>query len=174
MKGTTVLIISGILALLGGFAALVFPLPASLAVTVFVGWAFLISGALGLWAAFSDKAMPHRGWSGFFALVDLVVGVWMLARPLSAMVSLTLVVGALFLASGAVRLWLSLSKLRGAAMFWPMLLSGVISAALGLYVMFQLPAASAVLLGTLFAIELIVIGTTLLMLGLALRKTGKF
>ncbi|MFT3690704.1 HdeD family acid-resistance protein [Paenirhodobacter sp.] len=174
MKGTTVLIISGVLALLGGFAALVFPLPASFAVTVFVGWAFLISGALGLWAAFSDKDMPHRGWSGFFSLVDLIVGVWMLAQPLPAMISLTLVIGALALASGIVRLYLALTQFRGTDMFWMMILSGLISAGLGLFVMFRLPEASLVLLGTLFAIELVVIGTTLLSLGLALRKTGKF
>ncbi len=174
MKGTTVLIISGVLALVGGFAALIFPLPASLAVTVFVGWAFLISGALGIWAAFSDKDMPQRGWSGFFSLIDLVVGVWMLAQPLTAMISLTMVVGALFLASGLVRLYFAFSQFRGTDMIWMMVLSGIVSVGLGLYVMFRLPAASLVLLGTLFAIELIVIGTTLLSLGMALRKTGKF
>ena len=48
MKGTTSLIVSGALALAGGAIALIFPLPASLAVTLFVGWAFLFSGALGL------------------------------------------------------------------------------------------------------------------------------
>ena len=52
--------------------------------------------------------------------------------------------------------------------------AGIVSTLLGLYVLAALPAASLVLLGTLLAIELIVIGITLLSLGLALRKTGKF
>lgn len=174
MKGTTVLIVSGILALVGGFAALIFPLPASLAVTVLVGWAFLISGVLGLWAAFSDKEMSHRGWAGFFSLLDVIVGVWMLANPLAGMVSLTLVVGALFFASGLTRLFLAFSNFRGTDMFWLMLLSGLISTGLGLFILVKLPAASLVILGTLVAIELIVIGTTLLSMGIALKKHGKF
>ncbi len=174
MKGTTFLVIAGILALLGGFGALIFPLPASLAVTVLVGWAFLISGVVGLWAAFSGNDMSHRGWAGLFSLLDIVVGVWMLANPLAGMVSLTLVIGALFLVSGLVRLFLAFANFRGTDMFWLMLLSGLISAGLGLFIVLKLPEASLVILGTLVAIELIVIGTMLLSMGIALRKHGKF
>ena len=174
MKGTTVLILSGALALLGGLAALIFPLPASLAVTVLVGWVFLISGVVGLYASFSDRTMPHRGWASFISLVDIVLGVWMLAQPMAAMVSLTLVVGVLFLASGLARLYAAVARFRGTRLFWMMVLSGIVSTLLGLYVLAALPAASLVLIGTLLAIELIVIGITLLSLGLALRKNGKF
>lgn len=173
MKGATSLIVSGALALIGGIIALIFPLPASLAVTLFVGWAFLISGAIGLWAAFSDKEMPSRGWAGAFALLDLIVGVWMLANPLAGMVSLTVIVGVLFFISGVIRLYLAFAVYRGTQMFWLMLLSGVISAGLGLFILFDVPESSLILLGTLVAIELIVIGTTLLSLGMALRKNGK-
>ncbi|KFI28920.1 HdeD family acid-resistance protein [Paenirhodobacter enshiensis] len=173
MKGTTSLIVSGALALAGGAIALIFPLPASLAVTLFVGWAFLFSGALGLWSVFSDKEMPSRGWAAAFALLDLVVGVWMLANPLAGMVSLTAVVGALFFVSGIVRLYMAFALMRGTPMFWMMLISGVISAGLGAYILFTVPESSLILLGTLLAIELIVIGSTLISLGLALRNSGK-
>lgn len=170
MKGSTALILAGILALIGGIVALVFPLPASLAVTVFVGWSFILSGALGMWAAFSDAGMAHRGWFGLLSLLNLVVGVWMIANPLAGMVSLTLVVGAVFLASGLARLWLALTAWRGAQGMWLMVLSAVISAGLGLYILVSLPAASVVTLGILVAVELIVVGTTLLSLGIAVRR----
>lgn len=173
MKGSTALIAAGVLALVAGIAALAFPLPASLAVTALVGWAFVISGALGLWAVFSADRMPHRGWAGFLGLLNLVVGVWMLAQPLAAMISLTLVVGAMFVASGAARLWLGLSAHRGRPGRWMILLSGLISTALGLYILVRLPAASTVALGVLVAVELIVVGATLLPLGVALRRLGR-
>ncbi|RHZ92266.1 hypothetical protein D1114_17805 [Cereibacter sphaeroides] len=172
MKGTSSLIVSGILALLGGIAALAFPLPVSLAVTVLAGCVFVASGAFGLWAAFSDRGMPSRGATAFFSLVSLVAGVWMLANPLAGMVSLTLMLGALFLVSGVVRLGLSLATWRGTVMFWLMALSGLISAGLGLFILLRLPEASLVLLGTLVAVELIVMGATLVAMGFALRKSG--
>ncbi|MGD9916463.1 MAG: HdeD family acid-resistance protein [Paenirhodobacter sp.] len=170
MKGTTALFVSGGLALLGGLIAILFPLPASLAVAVFVGWMFLLSGVLGLWAGFSDTTIPARGWLMLFALLQLVVGVWMLANPLKGLVSLTIVLGAIFLVSGAGRAMVALA-FSGTRTFWMMLLSGVITAALGLYILFNVPESSLILLGTLLAIELVVIGSTLIALGLALKKS---
>lgn len=96
----------------------------------------------------------------------------MLANPLAGMVSLTLMLGALFLVSGVVRLGLSLATWRGTVMFWLMALSGLISAGLGLFILLRLPEASLVLLGTLVAVELIVMGATLVAMGFALRKSG--
>lgn len=170
MKGTTALFTAGGLALLGGLVAILFPLPASLAVAVFVGWMFLLSGVLGLWAGFSDPAMPSRGWLMLFGLLQLVVGVWILANPLAGLVSLTIILGALFLVSGAGRVAVALA-FRGTRTFWMMLLSGLITAVLGLYILMNVPESSLVLLGTLLAIELVVIGSTLIALGLALKKS---
>ncbi len=172
MKGATALILAGGLALLGGFAALIFPLPASLAVAVLVGWMFLLSGVFGLWAGFSDPAMPGRVWLMLFGLLQLVVGVWILANPLAGLVSLTIVIGALFAVSGAGRIALAFT-FAGTRLFWTLLLTGVISAGLGLYILFNVPESSPVLLGTLLAIELLLLGGGLLSLGIALKKTGK-
>ncbi|MFC5738939.1 HdeD family acid-resistance protein [Sinirhodobacter huangdaonensis] len=172
MKGTTSLFVAGTLALLGGLVAILFPLPASLAVAVFVGWMFLLSGVFALWAGFSDKTIPARGWLMGFGLLDLVVGVWILAHPLAGLVSLTIVVGALFFASGIGRLIVAFS-FTGTSTFWTMLLSGLISGGLGLFILFTVPESSPILLGTLLAVELVVIGSSLIALGVALRKIGK-
>lgn len=170
MKSSTVFIISGAIALLGGILALVFPLPASLAVTVLVGWAFLISGALGLWAAFSDRGLQNRGWVGLISLLNLIVGVWMIANPLAGMVSLTIVVGIALIVSGAVRLYLAFTTYANSRIKWTVMLSGAVSLLLGLYILAVLPAASLVTLGVLVAIELLIVGATLLSLGLAARN----
>lgn len=173
MTGKTSLYVSGALALICGIIALIFPLPASLAVTLFVGWAFLISGVIGLWAAFSDKTLASRGWTAAYSALNVVVGVWMLANPLQGMISLTFVVGILFLVSGLVRLYMAIANYRGTNMMWLMVFSGVVSAALGAFILFSVPETSLILLGTLVAIELIVIGTTLISVGMALKNTGK-
>ncbi len=173
MKGATASIVAGGLALLGGFIALVFPLPASLAVTGFVGAAFLISGGFGLFAAFSDQSLPNRGWLGLFAALELVLGIWILANPLQGMVSLTLMAGMLFFASGLLRVVFGFrvgdAAGRGQG-FWLLVGTGVLSALLGLYVLFFPLDSSTFLLGTLLAVELIFVGAALISLGLALRK----
>lgn len=171
MKGSTVALIAGVLAFLGGIVALVFPLPVGLAVATFVGAAFLVSGAFGLFAAFSDKTLPRRGWVGAFSALQLVLGVMILAQPLAALISLTVILGALFFVSGLGRLVLAWN-LRGTpdAPFWAVLLSGLLSLGLGLYVLVSPLGASAILLGTLVAVELISVGVALIALGFALRK----
>src|SRR5690606_40671539 len=58
MKGSSASLLAGVLALIGGLAALIFPFIASLAVTGLVGGAFLIAGARGLFASFSDRQLP--------------------------------------------------------------------------------------------------------------------
>lgn len=173
MKGNTALIISGAIALIAGVIALVFPLPASLAVAIFVAWGFVLSGVLGLWAVFSNTTLGNRGWMGLLSLLNLLLGVWMLARPLEGMISLTIAVGILFLASGISRLLMAFSDLRGSQFMWPMVLSGVISVGLGLYILLRLPEASAIALGILLAVELITVGSALLMAGLTVRRVER-
>ncbi len=174
MKPQNSLILAGALALIAGIIALIFPLPASLAVTVLLGWGLVIASALGLYAALSDKLMPSRGWAIFFNILELAIGVWILANPLAGMVSLTLMIGALMFASGLVRILVSLGYRREASLFWMMALSGLVSTGLGLYILFALPVASTVLLGLLVAFELIVIGAMLLALGLGLKSLTRF
>ncbi|AXC48702.1 hypothetical protein DRW48_02460 [Paracoccus suum] len=171
MRSSTLMIVAGVLSLLAGLVALVFPLPASLAVTVLTGWAFLISGVLGLWAAFSNETLQHRGWVGAIGVLNMVVGVWMLANPLAGMISLTVVVGAMLLASGVARIVGGFGPYKGTQMQWMMVLSGIISVALGIYIIAALPVSSIVTLGILVAIELIVVGVTLTSAGITLRRT---
>lgn len=169
MTGAALTILAGVLALVAGTVALVFPLPAGLAVTVFVAWALVISGTLGLWAAFADRGLAHRGRVTVIGLVTLVLGVWMLANPLPGLVSLTIVAGLVFVLSGGARLMLA-PVLRGTPAFWPVALSGGLSLVLGLYALIAPMLAATVLLGTLLAIELVSVGVTLLALGIALRR----
>ena len=106
MKASTLAIVAGVLALIGGIIALIFPLPAGLALTVFIGWAFIVSGVVGLWAGFSDSDLPDRWWVSGFGLMQLVLGIWLLANPLGGLVSLTIALGiAGALAVTAVLFW---------------------------------------------------------------------
>lgn len=172
MKSSTLSIIAGVLALIGGIVALIFPLPAGLALTVFVGWAFIVSGAVALWAGFSDGDLPDRWWVFAVGLLELVLGIWILANPLGGLVSLTIIVGILLILSGVGRFVFAMAA-RGTPGFWLFILSAVLSVGLGLYALIALDHAAALLPGTLVAVELLSIGVAFVSVGIFMkRNTG--
>jgi len=168
MKGSSLVVIAGTLALVVGIGALLFPLVSGLTLTLLAGWGFVVSGAFGIWGAFSGRDRPQWGWVLFFGLVELVLGVWMLANPFAGLVSLTLLAGVLLVLSGLGR-FMAARMFEGGT-FWLLVLSGIASVALGLYALFALLLTAPILIGTLLAIELISVGATLLGLGVTLKR----
>jgi uncharacterized membrane protein HdeD (DUF308 family) len=153
--------IAGIVLMLGGALALLAPYWASIAVTLIVGWTFLFAGLINLWAALasSEDRVAH----GVFAALGLLIGMGILVNPLAGLVSLTVLVGILFLLSGGVRLALAW-MLRDRPGFWLVLISGALSVLLGGAIMANLGGAASSILGILLGLELIFAGFGLWML----------
>ncbi|MFO1174604.1 MAG: DUF308 domain-containing protein [Paracoccaceae bacterium] len=169
MSRSTILILLGVLLVVSGFLALVNPFAASLAVTSLVGAILVVSGAVQLWLALFGHDLPHRLWTGLLAVIALVAGVDLMANPLAGMISLTVLVGALFLITGLVRLWIAFA-LREAPHFWPILISAVASVLIGGMVLSNVLAAATSLLGLLLGFQLIADGVALVALGLSARN----
>ncbi|MCR8724255.1 HdeD family acid-resistance protein [Frigidibacter sp. ROC022] len=169
MRPASLLLGLGIVLLLLGILALTNPLAASLAVTTIVGVAFLFGGAVQLWLAFSTPDDPQRLWHGFIGLLALVAGVSLLADPLGGMVSLTVLLGVLFIATGVARLLIAYRN-RETPLFWVLLLSGALSVVIGAMIFGNLADAATVLLGLLLGIELLAEGLALIVLGLLARR----
>jgi len=169
MRSSTTLILIGILLSIGGVLAIANPLAASLAVSTLVGIFLLLGGAVQLWVAFSDAGTPHRLWTVISALIALVAGVSLLANPLQGLVSLTLLIGALFLVGGVIRVTMAMGQ-RDSMVFWAILLSGAASAVIGILVLANLFAAATTLLGLLMGIHLLADGIALVSLGVISRR----
>src|SRR4030081_2415965 len=71
----------GILLAVLGLAAMILPPLASLAVTIFLGWMFLISGVAGLALTFWARQMPGFWWSLLSAVLAIAAGIILLVRP---------------------------------------------------------------------------------------------
>jgi uncharacterized membrane protein HdeD (DUF308 family) len=141
------------------------PFAASLAVTTLVGLFFLVSGILQLWLAFGNAGDPQRLWHGLTGLLGIVAGIFLLANPLQGLVSLTLILGVVFLVTGIARLVMAW-RLRDRPMFWLILLSGAVSTLLGIMIFGNFAAAATALLGLLLGFQLIAEGAALVALGL--------
>src|ERR1700742_3623416 len=74
-------LIEGILLAILGLAAMIVPPLASLAVTIFLGWMFLISGIAGLALTFWARGMPGFWWSLLSAVLAIAAGIVLLAQP---------------------------------------------------------------------------------------------
>ena len=90
-------LVEGILLAILGLAAIVVPPLASLAVTIFLGWMFVISGVAGLALTFWARQMPGFWWSLISAALAVGAGIILLAKPAQGILTLTIVVGAYFL-----------------------------------------------------------------------------
>src|SRR5260370_41666601 len=84
-------LIEGILVVGLGVAAIVSPPLASLAVTIFLGWMFLISGIAGLALTFWARQMPGFWWSLISAILAIGAGVILWAKPVQGTLTRTIV-----------------------------------------------------------------------------------
>src|ERR1700728_3166118 len=116
----------GILLVILGLAAMIVPPLASLAVTIFLGWMFLISGIAGLALTFWAREMPGFWWSLISAVLAVLAVLILLAQPAQGTLTLTIVVGAYFLAEGVATIMYALAHRRELSGRWSwMLIAGL-------------------------------------------------
>jgi uncharacterized membrane protein HdeD (DUF308 family) len=140
-------------------------------VTVFmVGIMMLISGIAEVINAFQFKS-----WSKFLVWLLLgalyiIAGLVTFENPLLAAVVLTLMLGVALVVSGVVRIFLAFS-MRHEGMSWgTLVLSGLVTLALGLIILAHWPVSSLLVLGMLLAIDLLIIGIGWIFVGFGLRS----
>jgi uncharacterized membrane protein HdeD (DUF308 family) len=141
-----------------------------LAVTILLGWLFLVSGILGLITTFWMRHAPGFWWSLLSAVLGIVVGAVLLASPLTGAFSLTLVLVAFFLVEGAVSIMFALDHKRELSGQWGwMLVSGIIDLGLAIMIFAGLPSTAAWAVGLLVGINMIFGGSALIAMALHAR-----
>jgi uncharacterized membrane protein HdeD (DUF308 family) len=163
-------LVEGVVLLVLGATAVVLPPIATLAVTILLGWLFLVSGILGLITTFWMRHAPGFWWSLLSAVLGIVVGAVLLASPLTGAFSLTLVLVAFFLVEGAVSIMFALDHKRELSGQWGwMLVSGIIDLGLAIMIFAGLPSTAAWAVGLLVGINMIFGGTALIAMALHAR-----
>jgi len=167
----TLFLIEGIVLVVLGLLAIIIPPIATIAVTIFLGWLFLISGIFGLITTFWMRSAPGFWWSLISAALGIIVGLLLLARPLGGALSLTLLLIAFFIVEGAVSIMFALDHKRELSGQWGwMLVSGIIDLALAMMIFAGLPSTAAWALGLLVGINMIFGGAAMIAMALHARK----
>jgi len=164
-------LIEGILLAILGLAAIIVPPLASLAVTIFLGWLFLISGIAGLVLTFWARQMPGFWWSLVSAILAVIAGGLLLARPVQGTLTLTIVVGAYFLAEGVATIMYALEHRRELSQRWSWLLvAGIMDLLVAFIIIAGLPGSALWAIGLLVGVNLLFGGACLIGMALAARN----
>ncbi len=162
----------GIVTLILGTIAFYFATVATLATVYMFGG---LMGAAGIIQIAESIADEDHKWSqrltnALIGIVYIVTSMLIFIDPLAASVALTIIIAALFIAIGVIRIltaWRNRS--RGWSWLW-LALFGLVNVAFGLFVTFTLPASALWLIGLMVSIEMIMHGWILVAAALAARK----
>ena len=80
-------LIQGLIMVVLGLLALFEPMVATLAVEIFAGWLFLVSGIVGLVGVFTARRVPGFWWGLITAVLALALGLYLIWRPLVGILS---------------------------------------------------------------------------------------
>jgi membrane protein HdeD len=170
MKNWIIMLAVGILSLIAGIMALSNPFAASIAVERLAGWWFLILGVIQVIEAARSETWGGKFWSLLLGIITAFAGISLLWNPIGGLLALTVVLGIVFMGSGAVKVIVGL-RVHDAALKWAVVISGAISLILGFMILSNMPGSAVVALGTLLGVELISNGISAIALSLS-RKSG--
>ena len=159
----------GIVLLLAGAAAIAFPLLSTIAAKIALGWIFLVGGVALVIHAFSVQA-----WRGFLmqlllGVLYLVAGGWLAFFPFTGIITLTILLAALFIVEGVLEAAMALRVRPHEGWGW-LLASGIIAVAVGVLITLELPSSATWAIGLLAGVNLISTGASFVALALAGRR----
>jgi uncharacterized membrane protein HdeD (DUF308 family) len=158
-------LILGVLLLVGGVAAIAFPFVSTIAAKIALGWIFLFTGVMTIVHAFSAGNWRGFVWNLLIGILYAVAGAYLLLFPLAGIVTLTMVIAALFLADGILEIMMAF-RLRPHHSWGWVLASGVAALIAGSLIWSRLPSSATWVIGFLVGIKMIMAGWSFIALAL--------
>ena len=161
----------GVVMVVLGILAVVWPVIATIAVDFYIGWLFLISGTVGLVAMFSARDVPAFFWTFLTAALAVAVGVMLIWKPIEGALSLTIVLTAFFIAEGIFQIVGSFSYRNVMPGSWGwMFVSGISDLILAGLLVAYWPVSAAWALGLIVGVNLITSGVAIVTTAIEARN----
>ena len=157
-------LIVGLVSIVAGILAIVYPDLTLLALGIIVGVGLLFSGALDIAEAIAGDP-ESRVLAAIVGVLSVVAGLICLRRPGESLLAIVVVLGIYLVVAGIVRFIRSFSTLEDRAAQMGL---GIIDVILGILIL-SLPGLSLVTLAVLFAISLLVRGAFMVWVAFKLR-----
>jgi uncharacterized membrane protein HdeD (DUF308 family) len=159
-RGWKGLMTVGVLAIFIGCIAILVPAVAAVGTAIFIGIILLVAGVFLVAAAFSAHTIGSVVLRLIWAILTVLVGVWLIAEPHNGTLTLTLILGIYFLFMGLTRIAVAFAG-RGQPGAGLVGLSGFAGLLIGILVLAKFPSSADWAIGLLVGIDLIFAGWTL-------------
>ncbi|HEU4330812.1 MAG TPA: HdeD family acid-resistance protein [Lapillicoccus sp.] len=164
------LLVRGIIAILFGIMAIIWPGITAVALAVLWGVWALIEGVVNLVAGF-QKGAAGRGWKIFFGAVSIIAGLIAIVHPFDVAVVLTWVLGIWFLIAAVFQGIGAFSSTRTQPR-WLLLISAVLSLLIGILFVAR-PGVGVLSIVLWIGIVAIIWGIVLIIAAFGARRLGK-
>jgi uncharacterized membrane protein HdeD (DUF308 family) len=162
----------GIVMMVLGFLAVVVPIVATLAVEILVGWLFFFAGIFRAIWVWRSRQTPGFAWSFLAAVLAIVLGVILIARPLAGVLTLTMVLAAFFVIEGIASIIGAIEHRQHLRSWGWVLFSGIVDLLLAYLIWAGWPSSADWAIGLLVGINMLFFGLSLVMTALAARVMG--
>lgn len=162
----------GLLLTLAGAAAIAFPFFSTVAAKIALGWLLLLTGVANIVHAFATSGWRAFGHNLLVGLLFAAAGAYLAFFPLTGIITLTILLAALFIVEGYFELMMAL-RLQPDAGWWWVLLSGVLAIGAGIMIGLGLPDSSTWVIGLLTGINLLASGLSFILLAVFGRSAAK-
>jgi len=160
----------GLVMVVLGCLAIAQPYVASVAVDIYIGCLFFISGIVGFVAMFAARDVPAFLWTLLTAALALVVGVLLIWKPATGTTSLTIVLTAFFIAEGIFQIIASFTYRDVVPGSWGwMLASGITDLLLAAIIIFAWPSSAGWTLGLIVGVNLLTSGVAVVVVAMEAR-----
>jgi len=163
--------VGGVLLAVLGVLAVLFPLATGVSVSVLLGGLLVVGALVHVAHAFRGPGWRGFAWQVLLGVVYAVAGVAMLANPVLGLASLTLIVVAYFIVSGAVELAIG-AGIRGQPNWLWMVASGALSVLLGAVLWLGLLGVGRSVVGLVLGVKLVITGVAMLLVGRGADRTA--
>ena len=150
----------GIVSVLVGIAAFLFPFAATFAATVTIGAMLLVSGLFSVAAGAFGRGAESRGYTILFGVLSVIVGAIMVFYPAAGAISLTLMVAIWLGARGVFELVWGVRARRRRGL---LIALGVVNLLLALFIVLTVPFSALTLPGYLLGISFVFGGAAAIM-----------
>ena len=163
-------LIQGVLLIVAGFLAIIYPVFSSAAVIVLLGWLLIVSGLLQGLSLIGARHVPHFWLQLISVILAVLVGLLFLRDPAQGMVTITLLLIVFFMMEGISKVVFALTIRPFPNWGW-ILASGLVGILLSLILWANLPVTAVWLIGFLLGINLISVGAAIAFLAWQVRQS---
>jgi uncharacterized membrane protein HdeD (DUF308 family) len=163
-------LLEGVLMVVAGVLALVYPYIASVTLVFLLGWILVISGVLQGIGLIGARDVPHFWMQLTSVVLAILIGVLLLRNPDAGLLIMTVLLIVFFVVEGISKIIFALNIRPFMGWFW-VFLSGIMGILLGAYLWANMPLSSEWVLGVLLGIQLICEGAALAYLAWMVRTS---